>query len=151
MSEEKQTRTKRVAPAHAAVIEVAPVLPPPAPIPALPGPASFRGPDFGGDKLFAAYRAALASFGASQAAFASDVAAMALEIGGLAGSGLTAAGDGIAALASARSLAEAVEIQLGFASRTLDAMTAGSTKLGEIGLRLANGAVKPILGSFPVG
>jgi hypothetical protein len=148
MSEEKQTRTKRAAPAPAKVIEVAPVLPPPAPIPAPPAPALFRRPDLGGDKLFAAYRAALASVGASQAAIASNVAAMALEISGLAGSGLTAAGDGVAALASARSLADAVEIQLGFASRTLDAMVAGSTRLGEIGLRLANDAAKPILGSF---
>jgi hypothetical protein len=102
----------------------------------------------GADKLFAAYWETLASIGQAQAAMASNVTAIALEMSGLARSNLTAAGDSVAALFGAKSLADAVEIQLGFARRSLDAVAEGSTRLGEIGLRLANDAAKPVLGRF---
>jgi hypothetical protein len=153
MNETKPTKAKRAVSSLAAITEPAPALPEPAlsNVAALPLPPQHHMQDFGADKLFAAYRATLASIGASQAAIASDVTAMALEMSGLARSNLTAAGDSVAALISARSLVDAVEIQLGFARRSLDAMTDGSTRLGEIGLRLASGAAKPILGPFVAG
>jgi Phasin protein len=111
----------------------------PAPVPELP---------HGVDRYFAAYRAMLASIGESQAAVASDVTAMALEMSGLARSNLTAAGDGVTAFLGACSLVDAVEAQLRFARRSLDAFAGGSTRLGELGLRVASDAAKPILRPF---
>lgn len=113
--------------------EVKPALPVPLPQPR------------GADRYYTAYRATLASVGESQAAVASNMMAMALEMSGLARSSLTIAGDSVSALLTARSLVDAIEAQLGFARRSIDAMAGGSTRLGEIGLRLANDAAKPVL------
>ncbi|HTQ32618.1 MAG TPA: phasin family protein, partial [Stellaceae bacterium] len=121
--------------------------PHPEPVAALPVPMP-RDPRPGTARLLNAYHSALNSFGASQAAVASDVTAMALELGGLARSNLTAAGDSVIAMFGAKSMVDAVEIQLGFARRSLDAMAAGSTRLSEIGIRLANDTARPILGAF---
>ena len=159
MSEDKQSRVKRNAAAKPAAepivsappeVEAVPVaaLPEPAPIPALPAPMPRR-QQAGADKLLNACQATLASFCASQTAIASDMTAMALEIGGLTRSNLTAAGDSVTALLGSRNLVDAVEIQFGFARRSLDAMLGGSTKLAEIGLRLANDAEAPVLRPFP--
>ena len=101
--------------------------------------------------MFAAYHRTIASIGESQTAVASNVTAMALEMNGLAHANLTAASEGMAALFGAKSLVDAIEIQLGFARRSLDAMVGGSAKLGEIGLRLANDAAKPMLEPFSAG
>ena len=160
MSDDRQPKTKRPAPvsqiapestapvraiaqAAAAALpepEVKPALPPPVPEIA-PVPEMQRGTD----RYFAAYYAALASIGESQVAFASDMTAMALEMSGVARANLTAAGDSVTALLTARSLVDAVEAQLGFARRSIDAFAGGSTRLGEIGLRLASDVAKPVL------
>jgi hypothetical protein len=154
MSEEKQVRARRIAspPKAAAKPVAAPepavALSTPLPVPepkiALPAPIR-RQPQVGAEKLYAAYQETLARIGESQTAIASDVAALALEMSGLARSNLTAATESMTALFGAKSLVEAVEIQLGFARRSLDAIASGSTRLGEIGLRLANEAAKPML------
>jgi len=148
MSEEKQAKPRRAAPPKAAPEPVAPVSLEPEPMAALPPPIPRQQP---ADKFFSTYWATLASIGASQAAIVSDVTAMALEMSGLARSNLTAAGDNVTALLGAKSLVDAVEIQLGFARRSLDAIVDGSTKLGEIGVRLANDAAKPVLGPLAAG
>jgi hypothetical protein len=101
-----------------------------------------------GETFVTACQATLASIGASQSAVASDVRAMALEVTGIASSNLTAAGDSMTALLGAKSLTDAVEIQLNFARRCLDAFAEGSTRLGEIGIQLANDAAKPLLTPF---
>ncbi|HTW54324.1 MAG TPA: phasin family protein [Stellaceae bacterium] len=155
MSDEKQNRTKRAAAPQQTESETAVMasetpepaaLPPPEARMALPAPVpEWR---YGAERYFAAYRATLASIGESQAAIASDVTAMALEMSGLARSNLTAAGDGVTAFLSARSLVDAVEAQLGFARRTLDAFASGSTRLGELGLRLVSDATKPMTKPF---
>src|ERR1700721_2960781 len=120
MSEEKQAKPRRAAPPHRAPPEpVAPVSLEPEPMAALPPPIPRQQP---ADKFFSTYWATLASIGASQAAIVSDVTAMALEMSGLARSNLTAAGDNVTALLGAKSLVDAVEIQLGFARRSLDAI-----------------------------
>jgi hypothetical protein len=67
---------------------------------------------------------------------------------GLTRANLTAASDGMTAFLSARSLVDAVEAQLGFARRSLDTLAGGSTRLGELGLRLASDAAKPALRPF---
>jgi len=168
MSEDKQPKIKRIAapkPAAEPVVsapseaEMMPIAAPPAPDPvaALPAPepvAALPAPiqhqqQTSADKLLNACHATLASICASQAAIASDMTAMALEIGGLTRSNLTAAGDSVTALLGSRSLVDTVEIQLGFARHSLDAMVGGSTKLAELGLRLANDATKPMLRPFP--
>ena len=46
---------------------------------------------------------------------------------------------------------DALAIQLGIARRSLDAMAAGSTRLGEIGRHLADEAVKPLTSRFSAG
>jgi hypothetical protein len=161
MSEDKQAKVKRAAaPKPTAEPEVsappeaeaAPIaaLPEPDPVVALPVPIRRRQPA-AADKLLSACHATLVSICASQTAIASDVTAMALEIGSLTRSNLTATGDGVMALLGSRSFVDTVEIQLGFARRSLDAMVDGSTKLAEIGLRLANDAAKPMLRPFSAG
>jgi hypothetical protein len=161
MSEDKQARVKRtIAPKPAAEpavsappeVEAVPaaVLPEPEPVVALPVPTRRR-QQTGADKMLNACHATLASICASQTAIASDMTALALEIGGLTRSNLTAAGDGVTALLGSRNLVDTLEIQLGFARRSLDAMADGSTRLTKIGLRLANDAAKPMLQPFSVG
>jgi hypothetical protein len=119
----------------------------PAPMAALPAPAIAQ-QQAGVDELLAACHTTLASIGKSQSDIASDMTAMAIEMSGLTRSNLTAAGDGVTALLTARSLADAVEIQFGLARRSIEAMIGGSTRLAEIGLRLASVAAKPMLGPF---
>jgi hypothetical protein len=126
------------------------MLPKPEAIAALPVPNP-RPEKAGASRLIDTYQATLASIGKSQTAIASDVTALALEMSGLASSNLTAAGDSVTALLRARSFADAVEIQLSFARRSLEAIVDGSTRLGEIGLRLTNDASKPMLEPFVAG
>jgi len=156
MSDEKQGDAKRAAAPQQTDPEIAEAMPEtPQPAVALPEPearATLPAPipelPHGADRYFVAYRAMLASIGESQAAIASGVTAMALEMSGLARSNLTAAGDGVTALLRARSLVDAVEAQLGFAHRSLDAFAGGSTRFGELGLRLASDAAKPMVRPF---
>jgi len=153
MSEVKRAKPKRsVRPPREAPAQHAaePAALPAEPIAGLSAPIVMR-PRDGADGLLAACRATLASLGEAQQAVAADVRAMALEMSGLARSNLTAAGDGVTALLAAKTLADAVEIQLRFARRSLEAMADGSARLGEIGMRLASDAAKPVLGSFGVG
>jgi hypothetical protein len=147
MSEDKQPKGKRVAPAPRATAALPAMT---SSVVTLPTPMRRR-PPTGGEAMFAAYHRTIASIGESQTAVASNVTAMALEMNGLARANLTAASEGMAALFGAKSLVDAIEIQLGFARRSLDAMVGGSAKLGEIGLRLANDAAKPMLEPFSAG
>jgi Phasin protein len=170
MSEDKQAKAKRTTPPQSAV--KAPSIPEPAAVPqpeaataraqpdrvtvlpapvaALPAPVPAR-PRAQADRMLGACHAALASVGAAQAAIAGDVTAMTLELCGLTRANLTAAGDSIVTLLDARTMTDAVEIQLGFARRSLDLMAGGSTRLNELGLRLASNAAKPLLNPFPAG
>jgi len=135
-------------PASEPMAGTARALPQPEPVPALPAPTPATART-SADRFVSAYQQTLASIGQAQTAVASDVAAMALEIGGRTRANLTAAGDSATALLKAKSLTEMVEIQIGFARRSLDAMVETSTRLGEIGLRLASEAAKPVLGRLP--
>ena len=145
MSETKQSKVKRTAPRAMPPTEPVAALPKTPAVPALPAP--YRVPA-GGETFLSAFQASFASLGASQSAVASDVNAMALEMNGLARSNLTAATDSVAALLAAKSLADAVEVQLGFVRRCLDAAADGSTRLGKLGLKLALDASRPMLTPF---
>jgi hypothetical protein len=145
MSEPKDSKPKR------------PVLTPPAPavpatdaaekiaaVAALPQPVHTPVRSTG-EELFAACRTTLAAIGDSQHAVASGVKALALEVTGIAQASLTEAGDSTAALIGARNLADAIEIQFGYARRSLAALIAGSTRLSEIGATLISEASRPIV------
>ena len=147
MSEDKQPKGKRVAPAPRATAALPAMT---SSVVTLPTPMRRR-PPTGDQAMIAAYHRTIASIGESQTAVASSVTALALEMNGLVRANLTAASEGMAALFAATSLVDAIEIQLGFARRSLDAMVGGSAKLGEIGLRLANDAAKPMLEPFSAG
>lgn len=148
MSDEKSAKPRAVKPGATAAGEpAAEALPAPPAVSTLPAPAAEQART-ADDKLLKACHVAAASIGAAQSAVASDVTAMALEVNGMAHAGFAAAGDSVAALFRARSLADAVEIQLGLARRSLDTFVGGSARLGELGLRLANDAAKPVMAPF---
>ncbi len=97
------------------------------------------------EQMLSTYRATLASFGDSQRAVANGVKAMALEVSGLTQAALTDAGDSAAAIIRARNLSDAVEVQFGFARRSIAALIAGSARLSEIGTQLAADAARPVV------
>jgi hypothetical protein len=115
-----------------------------APVVALPQPPRRRAQGTAED-MFASYCGTMAAIGESQRVIASGVKALALEMSGMAHANLAAAGDSAAAMIGARSFADAVEIQLGFARRSLDSLLAGSARLSDIGARLASDASRPIV------
>jgi len=155
MSESKDAKPKRPAPAAPAAVSAASSQTEPAPpkipsaVVALPQLVQPR-PRNPADEMIAVYRSAVEAIVESQRAFASGVNALALELAGMARAGITKTSDSAAALAGARNLTEAVEIQLGFAQRGIEAMLAGSARLSEIGVRLATEATRPIVAPLVV-
>jgi hypothetical protein len=151
-SRAKQPMTRAKAPNFATVaIAAAAASPEPtivarvaAPVVALPQPLRRRAQG-AADDMLATYCGTMAAIGESQRALASGVKALALEMSGMAHANLTAAGDSATAMIGARSFADAVEIQLGFARRSLDSLLAGSARLSDIGARFASDASRPIV------
>jgi hypothetical protein len=141
MSDDKQANVPTPEP-------VAETPPAPAPDPGLTAFASAPEAD-ARDKLRDTSHPTLASIGASQTAVADELAAMTLELGSIARTSLTTTGDGVTALLRANSMIDMVEIQLDLARRNLDAVAEGSARLGEIGLRLFTGAVRPLAARAP--
>jgi phasin family protein len=82
----------------------------------------------------------------SQTALARGFAAIAAETGAMSRSGIAAASDAAKAMLGVKTLAEAIEINAGFARRSFDAMIGGAAKLSEIGVKAATEASRPILG-----
>lgn len=134
-------------PIAAALVEAAA----PAPEPRAALPVRMPAPSRNDERWFTACCATLASMSESHAAIASDAAALGLEMTGLTRSYLTAAGDSAVAFFTARNLVDAVEAQLGFARRSIEVLAGGSTRLGELGVRLADDAAKPVFRSFAAG
>lgn len=162
---EKPTPAKATAPVMASTMPAAPPVPAmsaviekiaTAPIPSMPAvvakivaapaPQPIRQPaQSTSENMLSTYRTALASFGDSQRAVAGGVKAMTLEMTGLAHAAVTDAGNSAAAMIRAKSLTDAVAIQLDFARRSVAAMIAGSARLSEIGVQLATDASRPIV------
>jgi phasin family protein len=90
-------------------------------------------------------RTALGAFAESQTAVARGLEAVALETAALARSGFSAVADTAAAMLGARTFADAVEVQAGFARRSIDAALDGSARLSEIAAKTAAEASRPIL------
>lgn len=97
------------------------------------------------ETLFAFGRNALSALADSQTAMARGLEAIATETTALARSGLNAAANAATALLDARTLADAIEVQAGFARRSIDAALDGSTRLSEIAVKTAAEASRPIL------
>jgi hypothetical protein len=89
--------------------------------------------------------AAWSAFGEAQLALVRGMGEIAAEWAGIAQSGIAAGADAAVALLGARTIAEAVEIQAGLASRGFSAVIEGSAKLSEIGVKAASEASRPIL------
>ena len=81
----------------------------------------------------------------SQSALSRGFEAVATEVTGMARSGFTVATEAARAMLGARTFAEAIEINAGFARRSFDAMIGGTAKLSEIGVKAATDASLPIL------
>ena len=151
MSETKESKRKR--PIEPIVTSVAVTQPAPAlaekitAVTTLPQ-LTCRSPKSAADQLLASYHSTLASVGESQRAVANGAKALALEMTGLAQTTLTEAGDSAAALMRAGSVADAVEIQLGYVRRAFTSLIGGSTRLSEIGARLMSEASRPIVAPF---
>lgn len=150
--ESKGKRGAKPAPAPAPVVAIAapetaevaipePVAAATAPVRMLPPPRPAR--PAGGDAFSAVME--------SQAAVLRGLQALSAEMAGLAGSGIEAAARTASGMLAARTLADAVEINTGFARHSFDALVAGSAKLSEIGLRVATEASRPLLSQFGEG
>ena len=101
-----------------------------------------------GEDWFAFGQEALGAFSESQLAIARGLQEFTFELSGLARSGIAAAADTATAMLGARTLADALEVQAGFARRSVDAAIDGSTKLSEIGARVTTEASRPLLSRF---
>jgi hypothetical protein len=97
------------------------------------------------DDLLAYSRQAWAAMSEAQAAAARGFEAMLGELSAFAKTEIAAATDGATALLGAKTLSEAVEVNLGYARRSFDALVGSSAKLSEIGAKTASDASRPIL------
>jgi hypothetical protein len=90
------------------------------------------------EDIFATCRGTVAALAEKQTAVAGGIRALMLEMSDLARSNLIAAAESASALAGARTLADATEIQFAFARRSIDTMAVGAKRLSEIGMRLTH-------------
>ena len=97
------------------------------------------------DDLLAQSRQAWAAMSEAQAAAARGFEAMLGELSAFAKTEIAAATEGATALLGVKTLSEAVEVNLGYARRSFDALVGSSAKLSEIGAKTASDASRPIL------
>jgi hypothetical protein len=88
---------------------------------------------------------ALAALMESQAAVARGMTALSAEIAELARGNIDAATRSVTQILSVRTLADAIEINAGFARHSFEALIGGSARLSEIGAKLAVEAARPIV------
>jgi hypothetical protein len=103
------------------------------------------------DDVFAYGQQAWAALAEAQAAAASGFEALVGEINTLTRSEMAAATNSATAMLGVKTLAEAVEVNLGYARRSFDALIGSSAKLSEIGVKAAADASRPILTRFGSG
>lgn len=94
---------------------------------------------------------AFAVLSETQGALARGLEAMTVEMAGLARAGIAAANDAATAMLSARTLPDAIEINVGFARQSVDTLIGSSAKFSEIGIRFASEAARPIFERFGEG
>lgn len=105
----------------------------------------------GTDDFLAYSRQAWAAMTEAQTAAARGFEAMLAELSTFAKSEFAAATEGATALLGARTLSEAVEVNLGYARRSFDALVGSSAKLSEIGAKTASDASRPIVSRLSEG
>jgi hypothetical protein len=103
------------------------------------------------DDVFAYGQQAWAAFAEAQAAAARGFEALVGEINTLTRSEIAAAADSATAMLGVKTLADAVEVNLGYARRSFDALVGSTAKLSEIGVKAAADASRPILTRFGSG
>jgi hypothetical protein len=103
------------------------------------------------DDMFAYGQQAWAALAEAQAAAARGFEALVGEINTLTRSEMAAATNSATAMLGVKTLAEAVEVNLGYARRSFDALIGSSAKLSEIGVKAAAEASRPILTRFGSG
>lgn len=120
-----------------------------APLPEASKPAAaLKKATDGAEDLFEFGRTALGALADSQTAMARGLEAVALETAAFARSGLSAVADAASAMLGARTFADAIEIQAGFARRSIDAALDGSARLSEIAVKTTAEASRPLLSRF---
>jgi hypothetical protein len=132
----------------AVAAEIAATIQPPIARPTPEVPAALPAPEAvtnGTPDFFAVGRTALGVLAESQTVMARGMEAVALEAAALARSGFAAAADTATAMLGACTLADAIEMQAGFARRSIDVALDGSARLSEIALKTATEASRPIL------
>lgn len=97
------------------------------------------------ERLAASADETWAAFGEAQLALVHGFGEVAAEWAGIAQSGIAAGADAAVALLGAKTIAEAVEIQAGLASRGFNVAVEGAAKLSEIGVKAATEASRTIL------
>lgn len=87
---------------------------------------------------------ATASLAQSQAALAQGLEALSAELAGLALSGMNVAARTATKLLTVKTLADAIEVNAGFACSSFDTLVGGVAKLSELGMRLATEVSRPL-------
>jgi phasin protein len=87
---------------------------------------------------------AASSLAQSQAALARGIEALSAEMAGLALSGMNIAARTATKLLAVKTLADAIEVNAGFACGSFDALVDGSAKLSELGMKLATDVSQPL-------
>jgi hypothetical protein len=100
------------------------------------------------DNLAHFSRDAFAALAQSQAALARGLEALSVEMAGLALSGIDTAARTATKMLGIKTLSDAIEVNAGFTCSSLDALVGGSTKLSELGVKLAAETSQPILTQF---
>ena len=131
-------------PETASPVETAPE--PPVPVGAVGAvePATEAVPDYFG-------RGAFDALAESQAAVARGLEALSAEVAGLTISGIDAVARTATQMLSVKTLSDAFAVNAGFARNSFDSMVSGSTKLSELGVKLATDASQPILAQLGKG
>jgi hypothetical protein len=122
-----------------------------APAPA-PAPVSMKSARITGsapsDDMLAYGRQSWAALAEAQAAAARGFEAVVGEMTNFTRSEMAAAANTATAMLGVKTFAEAVEVNLGFARRSFDALIGSAAKLSEIGAKAAAETSRPILSRF---
>ena len=150
-----QTESPEPAPAEPVTstpVTSAPMESSPKPLPAPPAPiAAAPRQVAAADDLFAYGQQAWAALAEAQAAAARGFEALVGEINTLTRSEIAAATASTTAMLGVKTLSEAVEVNLGYARRSFDALIGSTAKLSEIGVKTAADASRPIVTRFGSG
>lgn len=93
-------------------------------------------------------REAYEAFAQSQEAMARGFEAFGLEIVGLARTGIDRAAKTASEMLAVKTLSDALDVNAGFARDSFDTFVEGSTRLSELGIKLAREAAQPLFATW---